>query len=260
MFDELLYRLPDSAFLILWVGSVGLVIGSYLNVAIYRIPAGLSTVRPGSRCPRCLSSIRAVDNIPVLSYLALLGRCRRCRGGISPRYPTIEMVTAGLFVSSFQLYSDDLFSAAVCAALCAVWVVLAMIDWDHRLVPLNLAVPMLVAVAALQPWLGWTEPRDAWLGALACGTALALVSELWRRGSGEVGFAQGDVWAIALVAAAWGWQGAVAIFAVASALGLVLAALGRLVGHRLDASLPFVTLLAVAGLGLQVLWPAWGPS
>src|SRR5438105_12176123 len=80
--------------------AFGLAVGSFLNVVIYRVPRGLSIVRPGSACPGCGAEIRAVDNVPLLSYMALRGRCRACGGRISPEYPTVEVLTAVLFVGA----------------------------------------------------------------------------------------------------------------------------------------------------------------
>ena len=256
MLDELMYRLPDSAFVTAWVAAVGLVVGSYLNVVVYRLPAGLSTVRPGSRCPRCLSPIRPFDNIPVLSFLLLAGRCRRCRMRISWRYPAVEAVTSVLFVSVFRLFPGRPLVAVAGALLCCTWLVLGLIDWDLRLVPLPVIVPALVLLLVAQPWLAWVSWLDAWLGSMVGAVALATVGELWRFRTGDPGFAAGDLWGIALVGAAWGWQGAVVVFAVAAALGVLAAAWMRLGGDSRD-SLPFVSFLALAGLGIHVLWPAW---
>lgn len=256
MLDDLLYRLPDSAFVTLWIASVGLVIGSYLNVVVYRVPAGISTVRPGSRCPRCLSPIGAVDNIPVLSYVLLCGKCRSCGGRISLRYPAVEAMTALLFVSCYRLYPDRPFAVLVGVFLCCVWLVSGLIDWDRRLVPLSLIVPALVLVLAAQPFLGWVPVKDAWLGALASTASMAVFSGLWRRRTGDLGFGAGDLWGIALAGATWGWQGAVAVFAGAAALGLLFAVGSKINGDRRD-SVPLVTLMAVSSLGIYILWPSW---
>ena len=113
----------EPLLLALWIGLIGLVVGSYLNVLVYRIPRGKSTVLPRSRCPYCQGPIRARDNLPVLSFLLLRGRCRHCRAPISWRYPVIEGLTALLFLASFATFG---FSPALAHALvfCCLMVLL----------------------------------------------------------------------------------------------------------------------------------------
>lgn len=118
----------------IYAAALGLIVGSYLNVLIYRLPRGISTVLPRSRCPECGAAIRAVDNVPLLSYLLLGGRCRSCRRRISWRYPLIEATTAALFVACFLRFG---LSFATLAGLLfgSLMLALAVIDLDHMILP-----------------------------------------------------------------------------------------------------------------------------
>ena len=117
-----------------YAAVLGLIVGSYLNVLIYRLPLGISTVFPRSRCPHCGTAIRAYDNVPVLSFLLLRGRCRRCGARISWRYPAVEAATAALFLACFLRFGISL-QAPVAALFCALMLALTMIDYDHMILP-----------------------------------------------------------------------------------------------------------------------------
>ncbi|MET1062611.1 MAG: prepilin peptidase, partial [Aeromicrobium sp.] len=116
------------------LGVLGLLIGSFLNVVIYRVPAGLSLVTPGSACPRCDHPVRPYDNVPVLSWLALRARCRDCSAPISARYPLVELATGALFVAVGWKFGGTPYTVAA-LALMAAGVALFMIDLDHRRLP-----------------------------------------------------------------------------------------------------------------------------
>ena len=131
-------------------GLLGLVIGSYLNVVIHRLPLGISTVLPRSRCPACGAAIRPRDNVPVVSYLLLRGRCRACAAPISWQYPAIEVATALLFAACALRFGPTP-AAAVAALFCALMVVLAAIDVEHFLLPDRLTLPGLATGLLLAP-------------------------------------------------------------------------------------------------------------
>lgn len=129
-------------------GLFGAVVGSFLNVVIHRLPAGESVVSPGSRCPRCGAPIRPWDNVPVLGWLALRGRCRDCREPISPRYPLVELANALLWAAlALRLGPTPAFLAA--AAFCSALLAVTLIDLDHWIIPDAITLPgMLVGLAA----------------------------------------------------------------------------------------------------------------
>src|SRR5512136_2360764 len=126
--------------LIAWAGGFGLLIGSFLNVVIHRLPREESLVTPRSRCPACHTPIRPWDNIPVLSFLLLRGRCRTCRQPISWRYPAVETLTGGLFiltVNTFGVTLETLFLLIFLSSLVAI----SFIDLDHQVIPNVITLP-----------------------------------------------------------------------------------------------------------------------
>lgn len=142
--------IPDAAWAVL-AGVLGLAVGSFLNVVIYRVPAGESVVRPASRCPSCGAAIRNRHNVPVVGWLVLRGRCYDCRAPISPRYPLVELVTGVLFaVVTLRILQLDL-GAALPAYLyfAAIGVALTLIDIDHKRLPDAIVLPSYLVVGAL---------------------------------------------------------------------------------------------------------------
>ncbi len=121
-------------------GAFGATIGSFLNVVAYRLPRSESLVHPGSRCPGCGTAIKAYDNVPVLGWLWLRGRCRSCRARISPRYPIIEAITGALAVA-VVLTKDSAVDIVLGLVLVAVLVPIALIDFEHRIIPNKITLP-----------------------------------------------------------------------------------------------------------------------
>ena len=250
---------PMVIFVVTMLAAFGLVIGSYLNVVIYRLPAGISTVYPGSRCPRCLMPVKPWDNVPVVSYLLLGAKCRFCRGHIALRYPLVEALTSILFVAAYWRYSADALSVVVACGLSACLVALALIDWDHREVPLALVWSGLVLGLGVQPWLGWTDPFEAFFGAWVGGGGLWLIAGVWQRLTGERGFEDGDVWVLALIGAFGGPVGVIKVFVAAALVAVSVTALSIAVrqvpsgSSRLRRGIPFVTYLSAGALGLFLM-------
>jgi len=247
---------PLEILLGVYAAALGLIIGSYLNVVIYRLPLGLSTVLPRSRCPGCGAAIRAADNVPVISFLLLGGRCRSCRTRISWRYPLIEAVTSALFLASFLRFGPT--PQALGAALfCALLVVLAMIDVDHMILPDVLTWPGIALGILLQPFLSWASLWEGTWGAVAgsvlgatLGAGILLAVWLaWYLIRHEEGMGLGDVKMLAFIGAFLGWKGVlVSLFFAAlsgAVVGLALMALG---GIGAKAKLPFGAFLSLGGL------------
>ncbi|MEP7011186.1 MAG: prepilin peptidase [Acidobacteriota bacterium] len=238
-------------FLLYWIvyfGLVGLLVGSYLNVVIYRLPRRLSTVLPRSRCPACGTAIRPYDNIPVLAFLWLRGRCRTCGVRIGWRYPAIEALTGALFMLCalrFGLSVDALVAALFCAAM----VVLAAIDVEHFLLPDRITLPGIAIGLAVQPWLRGPGLLSAAIGAAAGAGILILVWGVWYLIRREHGMGFGDVKMLAMIGAFLGLRSmGVALFlaVLAGALcGLALLAAGKF-GFR--SKLPFGLFLALGAL------------
>ena len=248
--------MPFTLVLLVYATVVGLIVGSYLNVVVYRLPLRLSTVLPRSRCPVCASPIRARDNLPVVSFLLLRGRCRRCGARIAWRYPLIELATALLFFAVVARFGLS-FEALTAALFGCLMLALAAIDAEHYVLPDRLTLPGIAAGLALQPWIAGGSLRGALLGAALGGGALLAVRAAWTLVRREEGMGLGDVKMLAMVGAFLGWQGAAVTFFVATAfgaaVGLALLALGR-AGRR--TRLPFGVFLAVGGL-VALFWGRW---
>jgi leader peptidase (prepilin peptidase)/N-methyltransferase len=219
-----------------FIGVLGAIIGSFLNVVIYRLPREESIVFPNSRCPQCATAIYAYDNIPVLSYLFLRGRCRKCSTSISPRYPAVEALTGILFVAAFM--HDVIVRGGPTAALpfdlafVSALVALIFIDAEHMILPNAITYPGIVFALAsrlLLPFLMGTNAFDdlaslshinslsglpvwavsligAVLGALAGGGSLWLMGWLWEKLRGVEAMGLGDVKMMFMVGAYLGWR------------------------------------------------------
>lgn len=240
--------MPPLWFLVLWAGLVGLVVGSYLNVLAHRLPLGQSTVRPRSRCPACGAAIRARDNLPVVSWLLLGGRCRDCGAPISPRYPLIEATTGVLFAACVVRFgfAPETVAAAVLGALL---VALAAIDFDHFLLPDKLTIPGIALGLAAQALLPSGSLVAGVRGALIGAGLLLAIAGAWELLRGVEGMGLGDVKMLAMIGAFLGAGGVVVTLVfgtfAGSAVGLVLIARR---GGDLQAQLPFGVFLAAGGL------------
>lgn len=203
----------------------GLVVGSFLNVCIHRMPKDRSLWAPRSHCPRCKTPIAGYDNIPVLSYLVLGGRCRRCRRSISARYPAVELLTALIFAGLARRWPQDPLWAAVAAAACAALIVVAFIDWDTFLIPDILSVGLVVSgivLSPLNPLVGATA--GARVGFSIAGAAAGFAICWSVAAAGEWMFKKeamggGDVKLLAGVGAWTGALGAFDCLVVASLFG-----------------------------------------
>jgi leader peptidase (prepilin peptidase)/N-methyltransferase len=231
--------------------GVGLVFGSFLNVVIARLPRGESIVHPPSRCPRCKERIKPWDNIPVLSFLMLRGRCRSCRRKISWRYPVVELLSGILLLLLVRRVDNPLLLVPQAAFLLALLAV-AWIDLDTKTIPDVVTIPGvglgLAASLFAPPGLA-----GALLGALCGGVSLWLVGALYERATGVPGMGGGDVKLAAMMGAFLGVGGVFgAIFLASlagSIFGMLLIARGK--GSRRTA-IPFGTFLAPAAIALSL--------
>ena len=228
-------------------GVFGLMIGSFLNVCIGRLPAGESVVSPGSRCPKCRHAIAWYDNVPVLSYLLLGGRCRHCRSGISARYPAIELLTAALFVlqAAWFLEATPIFLAGR-LVFTALLIVLFWTDFDTMRLPNVITYPGIVVGLVFSSLAAPGIMASAGGAALGAGILL-VIRWLWKRATGVDGMGLGDVKMLAMIGAFLGWQSVFVVLFLSTlagaVVGLSLAGIGR---RSLQARLPFGTFLAIA--------------
>ncbi len=224
------------------VGLFGLVIGSFLNVVIHRVPIRQSIVWPSSRCPSCGERIKSFDNLPVLSYLVLRGRCRNCKARISPRYPLVEALTGLLF--ALAAYEFGLSLALVWAlVLISVLVALAGTDLEHRLLPNAIVAPAAVVGLALS---AARDPGGWWVylvSAVAVAAGLFALALAYPGGMG-----MGDVKMGGMLGAFLGSYAALAVFVgalVGAVVGGVLMVTGAI---QRRSALPFGVFLALAGV------------
>ncbi len=233
----------------------GLVLGSFLNVVIHRLPRDMSLLRPRSHCPACGATVRWFDNVPVLSYVALGGRCRGCRTPISPRYPLVELLTGSLLVACVVRFSVTV-AGAEAIVLVLLLVPLAFIDLEHHLLPDVLTLPGIALGLGFSAAGGVATLADAAIGAAVGGALPYVVIVVYRAIRGVEGMGLGDVKLLAMVGAFLGWRGVLLTIGLGSCVGAVfgiaLIASGR--GRR-DTELPFGVFLALAAVVVLFLGP-----
>ncbi len=254
--------------LALLAALAGLLVGSFLNVCIYRLPRDLSVVTPRSFCPECNQMIAWFDNLPVVSYMVLAGRCRRCGHRISARYPIVELLTAAAFFCSVRYLGLTIAALKFCV-LGAILIDLIFSDLEERILPdeFTLGGAVLgVIFAALVPVPGgilrlmFTPGKSDWLisvadsvfAAVFCAGAMWGVGALYQKLRHREGLGLGDVKMIAMVGAFLGVQGALLTLIAGSLLGAIVG-LAYIWFTGKDAStyeLPFGTFLGVAALGV----------
>ena len=195
---------------------VGLMIGSFANVVIYRLPQGKSIVLPGSQCRSCHRPIRPWDNMPLLSYVLLKGRCRFCQEPIGVRYPAVEFTVGVLFVLLHLKYGlSPLFVTN--ALLASTLLIVALIDLDHKVIPNMITIPGIVVGFALSLWTLPITPLSSVLGLLGGGSLFYLVALMSKGGMGG-----GDIKLIAMIGAFLGWQGVLFTILSGALFGSVL--------------------------------------
>lgn len=205
----------------IFVFLFGLAVGSFLNVCIYRLPGPLSLIHPRSMCPHCRKPIAFYDNIPLLSYILLMGRCRHCRTHIPLRYPIVELVS-GLFalgiVARYGLTWQALFLYGLVAAL----LVVTFIDIDHQIIPNVITYPGVVIGFAASFLSGPTNYQESLLGiALGAGILIVVASGYYFFTKKE-GMGGGDVKLLAMIGAFLGWRAVIFTIFVGSSVGTVL--------------------------------------
>ena len=224
---------------------LGLVIGSFLNVCIWRLPRDLSIVAPRSFCPSCERPIPWHENIPVLSYLLLRGKCRACGAPISLRYPLVEIGTAALSWLVWRKYGASA-GYPLYFAFAASLLLVSAIDLEHRIIPDVVSIPGAVIgllYAGLSHFLhfahlpSYVSFADSAIGVLAGGGSLYLVAFLYGAATGREGLGGGDIKLMAMVGAFLGWKGALFSIFVGSLLGSVVGVAVMIV-KKADGKLP----------------------
>lgn len=234
--------LPITFYLFAFV--LGAVVGSFLNVCIYRLPKNESIVFPPSRCPGCGKHIRWFDNIPIISYMLLAGRCRSCKTRISIRYPLVELLNALLTLFLFMRFGPTL-AFLVLFLFCSAMVVITFIDLDHQIIPDIISLPGIVAgfiFSFFIPQLGWL---NSLIGIVVGGGSLWLVAAGYELLTKKEGMGGGDIKLLAMMGAFFGWKAIPFIIFVSSLTGSVIGVTVMLIGKK-DSKLaiPFGPFLA----------------
>jgi len=234
------------------VALVGLCVGSFLNVCIYRLPRRESVAWPASRCTTCNRALSWYENIPMVSWIVLRGRCRTCRAPVSWMYPIVEIVTALTFVSGYVLYGFTPTAAVRVAFACAL-IVLFVTDLQHQILPNIITVPGIAIGFVLSLFLppGW---RDSLIGIVVGGGTLFAIAKAYYRVRNQEGLGMGDVKLLGMIGAFLGWKLVLLTLILASFAGSVaggiLIASGR---GSMKYALPFGTFLA-AGALVATIW------
>ncbi len=253
----------------------GLAVGSFLNVVIHRLPImmerdwlsqcaelrgepalqhePLSLAAPRSRCPHCGHAISALENIPVLSYLLLRGRCRGCGAGISPRYPLVEAFTGLAFAAAAWKFGPTV-AAAAAMLFVAAMIALTFIDFDKQLLPDDITLPLLWAGLLFNAFGVFTDLKSAVLGAAAGYLLLWSVYWAFKLATGKEGMGFGDFKLLAAIGAWTGWVILPLTILLSSFVGAVVGiALMVLTKHGRDVPIPFGPYLAAAGV-IALFW------
>jgi leader peptidase (prepilin peptidase)/N-methyltransferase len=236
-----------SEFLVI-AGVLGLIVGSFLNVVIHRLPLGESVVTPPSRCPACGARIRAIDNVPVVSWLLLRGRCRSCQARIPIRYPLVELANAALWVLVLRV-APSWGDAATGAFLCSACLALLAIDYDHQILPDWITLSGIAVGLALSFVSVRRTPLEAALGAALGAGGLFLLAFTYEKIAGQEGMGLGDVKMLGMIGALLGPAGVVVTLLLGSLSGSVVGlALIAARGGGAKTKLPFGVFLALGAI------------
>jgi leader peptidase (prepilin peptidase)/N-methyltransferase len=250
--DGHLFGVWNHLFPIEWLTAIfilaGAAVGSFLNVCIGRIPEGISIVSPSSRCPKCGHPIRFYDNIPLISYLLLLGKCRDCRGRISCRYPLVELVTAVFAWLLFREYGLTSAYAVAFIFLCTL-IVITFIDIDQQIIPHVLTLIGIPVFALLAVFFMGLTAIDSFLGIMIGAGVLYFVAVYYEALTGREGMGGGDINLLAMLGAFLGWKSLLFILLVSSLIGAVVGiAVIVFKGKNMRYAIPFGPFLCVAAV------------
>jgi leader peptidase (prepilin peptidase)/N-methyltransferase len=241
-----------EAVTVVTLALIGLCVGSFLNVCIYRLPRRESLMWPASHCTSCSRPLAWYENLPLVSWLALRGRCRTCGTRISLVYPLVELITAVVFVSGYLIYGWTPLLAARLLFACAM-IVLFVIDLQHQILPNVITLPGILLGFVLSIVLppGWLSSL---IGLLAGAGLLFAIMEGYARARGFEGLGMGDVKMLAMIGAFLGWPLMLLTLVLASFAGSVVG-VGMMAARRggMKTALPFGTFLAVGALVAAVV-------
>jgi leader peptidase (prepilin peptidase) / N-methyltransferase len=246
--------MPET-FIRVFVFVFGTCIGSFLNVCIYRLPTGISVITPPSRCPWCDQRIRFYDNIPIISYLLLRGRCRHCAASFSPRYLLVELLT-GLTALAVYFKSGLTPHSAVLFVFLAALIVIIFIDIDHRIIPDIITLPGIILFFIAAVTTGELSWQASLIGIVTGGGSLYLVALIYKLLTKTDGMGGGDIKLIAMIGAWCGWQGVFFTIMMSSLVGTVVGFILMAVQRKnMKLAVPFGPFLSLGAIAYIFFGP-----
>ena len=240
--------LISYSFLLVLIFLFGLCIGSFLNVCIYRIPESKSIVSPGSMCPGCGNPVKFYDNIPLLSFIILRGKCRKCNALISWRYPVVELLTGFFALSLFLKFGSNI-DTPIYFVFIAILMVITFIDIDHRIIPDLISLPGIVFFFIASLTIPTISIKDSVIGILIGGGILFIIAELYFRITGKEGMGGGDVKLLAMIGALIGWQGVLFTIFASSLIGTIIGIMLMVIQRKnLKLAIPFGPFLSIGAV------------
>ena len=245
-----------DSLMVIYSVLIGLALGSFMNVCIYRIPLRKSIIRPSSSCPGCGENIRFYDNIPIFSYLLLLGRCRHCGEPISWRYPTVEALTGLLSMALFIRYGLS-YQYVMFLLFSATLVTISFIDLDHQIIPDVLSLPGIalgLGTSLIPGNISWSESL---IGIILGYGSLFVIEVTFKHITGKEGMGRGDAKLLAMIGAWMGWKPLLPVILISSLTGAIIGSAALLLsGKGLRVKIPFGPFLALGAL----LYLFFGPE
>ena len=231
---------------------IGLVIGSFSNVCIYRIPRNESLVNPGSHCPQCNKPIPFYDNIPVISYILLKGKCRSCGQPIPLQYPIVELAT-GLFYLALYLFYGLQLITIIYMILCTLLIIISFIDLKERIIPDVLSLPFIAIGFIVSFFLRTLSPIDSLLGILAGGGSLLIIAIAGTYLFKKEAMGGGDVKLAAMIGAFLGWQLTLLSLFLGFFLGSIIGVIVLIINKGKSDIVPFGPFIALGAM-LSIFW------
>ena len=231
---------------------IGLVIGSFSNVCIYRIPRNESLVRPGSHCPQCSKPIPFYDNIPVISYILLKGKCRYCGKPIPLQYPIVELAT-GLFYLALYLFFGLQMITIIYMILCTLLIIISFIDLKERIIPDVLSLPFIAIGFLLSFFLKTISPIDSLLGILAGGGSLLIIAIAGTYLFKKEAMGGGDIKLAAMIGAFLGWQLTLLSLFLGFFLGSIIGVIVLIINKGKSDIVPFGPFIALGAM-ISIFW------
>lgn len=253
LFMPVLTNMP-AWIMYVFAGLIGAVLGSFANVCIWRMPRGESIVRPRSHCPACGRKLAFWENVPILSYLILLGRCRSCKAIISIQYPIVEVICVALSLLAWWHFGEPLRYFVYLCLFFVPLVIVSGIDLGHMIIPDSISLPGIVVGALVHIFIDnngtyLSAALDSAIGIIVGAGSLFIVAYAYEKIKKQEGLGGGDIKLIAMLGAFFGWRAAIFILFVSSFLGSIIGLILMIALRKnMKYAVPFGPFLAAAGM------------